>query len=289
MNPILSEEHAHAINGVDGRMFARTAREDEAEGAFCSQTWKSESRPIDGYEHGARLRVNIRFDDSCRNGHNTFSMTGDIFRIIRQKNGVKIPYGREEDLGGGACHDDIAKVFPELAPLVKWHLVSTDGPMHYFANTLYHAGDRDHYGLRKGERSPLVNGKTGLPLWELEAVTGGPQGIGVAISDTPTGLKYIGRETVPLFILKNQYTGETPPATPLLRWVQSYRIGEGKERQLDFARSSAVWPEATDEELSADPSELRVALEARLPALMAEFRRDIEAAGFQYERETANA
>jgi len=38
----------------------------------------------------------------------------------------------------GCLHDEIRQHFPELAHLIKWHLVSTDGPLHYIANTLYH-------------------------------------------------------------------------------------------------------------------------------------------------------
>jgi hypothetical protein len=57
-------------------------------------------------------------------------------------------------------------------------------------------------------------------------------------------------------------------------------VGEGKERELDAARRSAIWPEATDEELMDE--RLRGRLEDRLPALMAEFQRDIEAFGFTY-------
>ena len=40
---------------------------------------------------------------------------------------------------GGQCRDDIREHFPELAHLLQWQLVSTDGPMHYVANTTYHA------------------------------------------------------------------------------------------------------------------------------------------------------
>lgn len=40
---------------------------------------------------------------------------------------------------GGCIHDEVAKHFPELAHLIKWHLSSTDGPMHYVANTVYWA------------------------------------------------------------------------------------------------------------------------------------------------------
>lgn len=58
------------------------------------------------------------------------------------------------------------------------------------------------------------------------------------------------------------------------------REGEGKERDLDAARRVAVWPDATDAELMQEPEELRAALVARLPGLIAAMRADIEAAGF---------
>jgi len=64
----------------------------------------------------------LRFDDECGNGHNTFSITVD---------------GGESF--GGCMHDSICEVWPEYARLTKWHLVSTDGPLHYVSNTRYHA------------------------------------------------------------------------------------------------------------------------------------------------------
>jgi uncharacterized protein Usg len=91
--------------------------------------------PIEGYGKGAALWVTIRFDDECGNGHNTFAITGD----------VRVP--RKRDIVAGGClHDEIAKVFPELEKFIKWHLCATDGPMHYVANTVYHASDKDHNG-----------------------------------------------------------------------------------------------------------------------------------------------
>lgn len=66
----------------------------------------------------------LRYGDECKNGHNTFSLTvngGERF--------------------GGCCHDEIEKHWPELAHLIKWHLVSSDGPLHYIANTIYHANN----------------------------------------------------------------------------------------------------------------------------------------------------
>lgn len=133
---------------------------------------------------GKWIRAIIRFDDKCRNGHNTFSITGETW-----------------DGSGGCIHDEIARAFPHLAPFIKWHGVSTDGPTHYVANTVYHAGER---------------------------------------------------------------------------------IGEGKKRDFAAARSCAVWPDATDEQLSAEPAELKKMLLARLPALMADFKADIEKLGFEY-------
>lgn len=88
-----------------------------------SQLIKEQTRTL---EKGTRrrvnwIKVNIQYDDNCGNGHNTFSITGET---------------RDS---GGCIHDEIAERFPELAKFIKWHLVSSDGPLHYVANSLYHA------------------------------------------------------------------------------------------------------------------------------------------------------
>lgn len=222
------------------------------------------------YKDGDRTRwitVTVRYDDQCDNGHNTFSITAFGGRGTRG----------EMDCCG-CMHEDVVKAFPELAPLIKFHLCSSDGPLHYISNTLYHAGDKDCHGLRKGERRQIVNGWSGKPCWTLVAVNAE----GVAISETPTGDKYKNDETLPLFILDHDHTGELAdaPPVPVLRWEPLWRVGEGKARELDHARSSAIWPEATDEELCAP--DLQEKLEARLPALLAEFKAAVESLGFVY-------
>jgi hypothetical protein len=172
-------------------------------------------------EHGEKLRIfaDVRYDDECGNGHNTFSITADIQRAGKN--------GHWYEHSGGCCHGEIVKHFPELAPLIKWHLVSSDGPMHYPGNVIYLAGDRDCWRhVLRWKNHPID--------WGFEVVK------------------------VP----------------------ESY--GEGKARELDAARNSAVWPEATDEELSAEPEVLKENLLARLPSLMAEFKADIEKFGFIY-------
>lgn len=90
-----------------------------------------------------RLDVVARFDDRCGNGHNTFAVTAELYR------------GREW-VAGGCLHDEVARHVPELAPMLKWHLTSTDGPMHYLANTLYHASDVNWNGEPKPRDLPLA-------------------------------------------------------------------------------------------------------------------------------------
>mgnify|MGYP000122455735 CR=1 FL=1 len=241
-NQILRAEMAHAIRGVYGRMFNVIG--EPGASVVRNQKWLSESRPIAGYGKGAQLSVEMRFDDECRNGHNTFAITAE----------VRVPNRRDIE-AGGCLHDDIARVFPELAPLIRWHLTSTDGPMHYEANTVYFAGDRDHNGMRAGEVRQIRNGRTGQPCWILEA--------------TATLPRYVDSEA-------------RPEETATLRYVPWTSTGEGKARELDKARNAAVWPEATDAELCVEPDALRLALRARLPALLAEFRAYMESAGFMW-------
>ena len=49
---------------------------------------------------------------------------------------------------------------------------------------------------------------------------------------------------------------------------------------LNAARSCAIWPDATDEELTSPGLEDR--LMARLPGLMEDFREAVESLGFTY-------
>lgn len=205
----------------------------------------------------------VRHDDECRNGHNTFAITADVYERHQQRGEptVKHKNGRTLWLNSCGCnHEIVAEHFPELAPLLKWHLTSTDGPMHYLANTVYLAGERDCNGLRKGEfrqhlsRGNQNGGVTGVPNWVLE---------------------------LPEREARDVYAHEKP-APVILEWKACGRTGEGKARELDSARSAAVWLDATDEQLSVEPEELRRVLMERLPALMDEFKAAVESLGFIY-------
>ncbi len=151
-----------------------------------------------------RLTAKVRYDDQCGNGHNTFSITADLDSQAR-------PGGWREE-SGGCLHELIAKHFGGLREYIKWHLVSSDGPMYYLENTTYRV-------------------KT-------------------------------AKETA-----DKSFDSEEAKTAAVKKF-------------LDHARSSAVWPEATDEELLAPG--LRTRLLARLPQLMLDFQAAVKSLGFIY-------
>jgi hypothetical protein len=180
-----------------------------------------------------RLTVTVRHDDSCGNGHNSFAITADIDEKIN---------GRWRESGGGCCHDEVVRFFPELERFIKWHLCSTDEPMHYVANTIYHASDVKEY-----HHFVYLNGG-GL---HKEVLLG-------LFDDA--GLEKI-KERYADFILR-------------VKTEPTYRCHDA---DIDAARRSAIWPNATLEQLRD-----KDALMARLPALMAEFKADVESLGLTY-------
>ena len=192
--------------------------------------------------HYYKIIAKVKYDDQCENGHNTFSITGEIWKSTSA--GATI--GRDCETCG-CIHEDIAKHFPELAPLIKWHLTSSDGPMHYIANTVYHAlehGPTHAWVSYKGGRDPLM-----------------------VLEENVHALSYIKAR------LAQQAEGH-PGYT--VKWDEK----TVKTRNLGHARSSAVWPDATDEDLTAPGLEER--LRARLPRLLAEFQAAVESLGFTF-------
>jgi hypothetical protein len=174
--------------------------------------------------------------------------------------------------------------------------------MHYVANAVYFAGDRDHWGLRKGEASQS-------PRHQQYFVKFGSSPIEHKVSERLRG--FILSEPAEYIIdlvsheRENKTYGEMYQFAGMdCRWhecpfdsmpearqwqealteceiewvVRPTLFGEGKARELDSARKAAIWPEATDDELVSD--NLKSLLEDRLPGLMESFRNEIESAGF---------
>ena len=88
----------------------------------------TEWRPLPSWSQGAKIRATYGFIYLKGNPAPYFSITGDI----------KEPGQSRDNWSGGCCHNSILEAFPELAPLVRWHLTDQLGePMHYVANAQY--------------------------------------------------------------------------------------------------------------------------------------------------------
>ena len=120
------------------------------------------------------LIATVRHDDKCGNGHNTFTITGDLYDRDRNNGepSVTLSTGKHRWLGSCGClHKKIAKHFPQLAPLIKWHLTSTDEPMHYIENSLYWAGKRGYCDGEPNDPPNLENFRSSAVWPEATAET----------------------------------------------------------------------------------------------------------------------
>lgn len=102
---------------------------------------RSDAKLVADYGALATMKVKVRYDDECGNGHNSFAITGEV-RVGRRQTIVAV----------GCLHEDIARLFPDLAPVIKYHLMNSDEPMYYVANTMYWLG-----------YSGFTDGKPGSP------------------------------------------------------------------------------------------------------------------------------
>lgn len=311
-NVAINAEYVN-INGLKCRISHRTTKPGKAPELWFKQRIITPCRKIRSGEYeGKFIKAEMRFDDECGNGHNSFAITGEI--------SCSTSFADRYFVAGGCLHDEIAEHFPELAHLIKWHLCSTDSPMHYVENTVYHAGDRDHYGRRKGEVSSTETRLkfTGSPIThgvksELSAfIRAHNYGFSAAnISDLDIVAvpcednKKGGYQFAPKYRFSGMpvgkwYQAPFDSAARAAEWrdalLQGYEwvtiptaYSEGKERDFDAARSCGVWPDATDEQLSAEPEALKAALLERLPRLIREMRNDIEGAGFKWSADNAEA
>jgi hypothetical protein len=288
----LRNEFAGEMHGVSGRFFNVISDHDNPN-LIRNQKFMA-SRPWGEKNH--TIRVTVRFDDECKNGHESFAITGDVTTNT----------GR--DVMGGCIHEEIEKFFPELSHLIKWHLCSTDGPMHYLANTLYLAGNRDHRGLLKGEESmnprlmehfvrfgdSPIEHKASKRLKEFIEST--------IAEDGEFILDKVDHRIGDKNYSKYQFAGmdckwhECPFDTEdkarqwldaitstKMTWTSRTNVfGEGKDRELDAARLTAIWPDATDDQLCADRQVLEGLLNDRLPGLIADFKQAMLDCGFLY-------
>lgn len=79
----------------------------------------------------ATIYVDIHLNDQCKNGHQDFSITGDIYKGAGKAD--------RNFITGGCIHEDILEHFPDFAQFVSLHLCDVYGaPMYAIENGFYH-------------------------------------------------------------------------------------------------------------------------------------------------------
>lgn len=237
-----------------------------------------------------KLAVKVRFDDACKNGHKTFSM---VYVLCERASEC----GIWTDSSSGPIKLELTEKFcPHLSKYVKWHSCTTDGPLHYLSNSLYAAGDKDCWGLRKGE-----------PSRSRDEVRFHNMPIGVNIknkkfleflrkTDKPLKVQEVPHPTLsPNYTVEGlevawhycQFTDRAAAEGFVKMWNDEsvpreivsvpVEFSKGKEPELGLARVHAIWPDAELEDFTKEK------LLARLPKLLQEFRADMEELGFEWE------
>ena len=230
-----------------------------------------------------RMIVKAEFYSVVSNQAPHFALTADYGRIGTNKN----------NWSGGCCHEEIVKHFPELEKYVKWHLFDYRGPMHYVANSMYHASNKDCWGKVKGEPyrylTYLIFNNVPIPYkidqkflaWIKDQSPNSLQVVAVPhinseretykFSDKATFLGY-GCEwyQCPFDSVQEATNFLVAFTTCIVKYISEPTAwGEGKEPDLKAARSCAIWPDATLEDFTKEK------LEARLPGMLKEFNKDM--------------
>jgi hypothetical protein len=82
----------------------------------------------------------VKFARDCNQAPH-FSITAEMYEPYRQPGEPRKRHSNGKTMWLNSCgclHDDIRKMAPHLAPLIRWHLVAVgEGPMHYVANAIY--------------------------------------------------------------------------------------------------------------------------------------------------------
>lgn len=199
----------------------------------------------------------------------------------------------------------LLQLWPEHLRAFQFHDCTAAGPVNYIKNTLYYAGVRDCFGTEPGVQR---RASTGQLLWFFENA----EKLDTVASDVkPPPFRW---EWEPRLVDREELWGPNKgiPAGGMQRDEQGNHIwrlpgasrrapeirsktkpealvfeyqpmlGVGKAREFDEARRCAIWPDATDAELSVPAEQLTAALEARLPKLQRDLKALIESYGMTY-------
>ncbi len=130
-----------------------------------SKTTNNITHNIDKSDKAGNYSIEIRLNDECKNGHEDFAITATFWEIGKARTDRNM-------LGGGACHDEILKVMPELELFTELHLSDAKGaPMYAIENGLFHKSDlktfKRYLRLTNEEAKELVTCESEVHLYML--------------------------------------------------------------------------------------------------------------------------
>lgn len=261
-----------------------------------SVTVKNQKKKLTNIIGNRLYTLNIRYDDEYGNGYNIFAIDIEV-EVKERGQWVWDSSGRDISL--------FRKAFPKYAKYLKWHGMSPKGPSAYVANSMYHAGMKDHYGKLKGE--PYIQEKVAyindvpipvpvnnyLARFLNHALNDKPESVDLTIKEVLTMTKHRDLRsyyTTTSWPIEQSQSYQAPFSSlqEAQEWVNTLQTCTvrltsrpvsfhlGKEPDLEAARRVAIWPEAELEDFTEEN------LKARLPGLIEAFRKDIEELGFTF-------
>ena len=249
--------------------------------------FKTFSKEIKVDSKRGHITCKIQYDDECGNGHNSFSITGDIYSHSTNEQDAYL-------VSSGCIHDKISKYFPEFKHLVKWHLMNSDAPFGYLLNTLYYANESLKYNFFIDSKNKQIKRLYFFNVPEdfldnyLEYKQELEQkflnyNLKIDYQDYRKSNNIDEKGLYKDYVLFN-YCLELESFLSLHNEssLANFKIEKEKgddyrEINLEAARCSAVWEDATLEQLQDEKL-----LKTRLPKLIEDFIVDIEKLGFIY-------
>lgn len=214
------------------------------------------SEPMDSCRR--KIEACVHWDDPLNNGYNSLRISAVIYRKARN--------GRWVEHVGNVSMPEIVRWLPQLQPLQKWWMGDAVAPQGYF-DAVYCAGDRLLGGKKPGDPE--------LTDYYVRFSHGG------SILESALCTFVNGWPIIRKFPTKREANHAAKKCDGIVIAHVAKRYN-GKVRDLEAARRLAHWPDAKDRTLTQYPKRLRRRLEQRLPAVMAEFRKDIEALGLKW-------
>ena len=207
--------------------------------------------------NGERVDVTIRLNDECKNGHQDFSITADVYELTNS---------RPRWVSGGCCHDDILSVFPEFQIFVELHLCDYLGnPMYAVSNGFYHLKRMSqhefckYYNIDADQYQQINSAESQLHFYLLlidstiQATWKGKADAAISLLESLTGNTFE--------VDSNRTNLDTPTDEEIAeegkRLADGYYSDENKKARLD-------------EDTSAKVSELRAKAEDGIAAIRAE-------------------